>query len=221
MDLDWGTIASCGSAIAAVIALLIALWQGRASNRQSLFDRRLRIWVITEKLLSLYGDNAAKLEQKGEPEYAITLSFGWMTNTTFLQEIGPVIDHALESEHQLKLHLKLDEMKSLAMEASFAFKGKPSKAIANFLNAYQALLLAMYQYKIILDEMQTTAANFRYGPEKAMESVGEPRHRDALYKAEDELARAYRVLVKRCVAGKIKRQIKLDSTLCDYLDTFH
>ena len=54
------------------------------------------------------------------------------------------------TDPQLKLHLKLDEMKSLAMEATFCFKGKSGDAIAEFIEAYQSLLFSMYQYQILL-----------------------------------------------------------------------
>lgn len=129
------------SAIVAIIALFISCYQARLSNKQSLFNRRLNIWITVDKLMSVYVKNAMNLEHDDEPQMAIDLLFVWLTNTTYLQSISASINHVLDTDHQLKLHLKLDEMRSLAMEARFCFKGKSGDAIAEFIEAYQSLFV--------------------------------------------------------------------------------
>ncbi len=220
MVLGWEIIASCVSAGVAILALFVSLRQGRMANRQSLFDRRLKIWIITEKLMQLYRINSELLKKGDEPRFAISLCFELLTNTTFLQEITPAISHVLESEHQLRLHLKLDEMKSLSMEATFVFKGQPKTIIAEFIDAYQALLFTIYQYQIILNTMQTNSKEFHWPLEEAIEKLGEEGYREELYRAEDKLTAAYEKLAGKRLIGKIRRQIRLDSTLIDYLNTF-
>lgn len=220
MVLGWEIIASCVSAGVAILALFVSLRQGRMANRQSLFDRRLRIWIITEKLMQLYRTDSGLLKKGNEPQFAIDLCFERLTNTTYLQEITPAISHVLESEHQLRLHLKLDEMKSLSTEATFVFKGQPKTVIAEFIDAYQALLFTIYRYQIILNKMQTNSKEFRWSREEAVEKMGEERHREELYRAEDRLTAAYEKLAGKRLVGKIRRQIRLDSTLIDYLNTF-
>lgn len=220
MVLGWEIIASCVSAGVAILALFVSLRQGRMANRQSLFDRRLRIWIITEKLMQLYRTDSGLLKKGNEPQFAIDLCFEQLTNTTYLQEITPAISHVLESEHQLRLHLKLDEMKSLSTEATFVFKGQPKTVIAEFIDAYQALLFTIYRYQIILNKMQTNSKEFRWSREEAVEKMGEERHREELYRAEDRLTAAYEKLAGKRLVGKIRRQIRLDSTLIDYLNTF-
>lgn len=42
------------SAIVAIIALLISCYQARLSNKQSLFNRHLNIWITVDKLMSVY-----------------------------------------------------------------------------------------------------------------------------------------------------------------------
>ena len=220
MDLNWEALASCASAIAAIVALFISLRQGRMANRQSLFDRRLSIWITVEKLMELYRVNAESLKQEDKPQFDIGLSFKWLTNTTFLQEIAPAISHVQDEELQLKLHLKLDKMRSMSQKATFVFKGKPKAAIAEFIDAYQALLLVMYQYQIALGVMKSSSKKFNWTLEEAIEGVGENRYRAALYDAENRLAAAYEELTDKRLLGQIRRQIRLDSTPVDYLDTF-
>lgn len=220
MDSNWEVAASCASAAAAIIALFISLRQSRMANRQSLFDRRLNIWIIVEKLMGLYRENSKLLKQGDKPQLAISLNFAWLTNTTLLQEITPAISHALDKEWQLVFHLKLDEMRSLAKEAAFVFKGKPNKAIADFINAYQALLMTMYQYQIVLNEMNSGIEKFHWTLEDAIEGVGEKSYRMTLYDAENHLAAMYEKLNNSWMLGRIERQIRLDSTLFNFLNTF-
>ena len=93
---------------------------------------------------------------------AIDLLFAWLTNTTYLQSISASINHVLDAEPQLKLHLKLDEMRSLAMEAKFCFKGKSGDAIAEFIEAYQSLLFSMYQYQILINKMLQNTKEYQW-----------------------------------------------------------
>ena len=74
--------------------------------------------------MSVYVKNAKNLEHDDEPQMAIGQLFECLTNTTYLQSISASINKVLDADLQLKLHLKLDEMRSLAMEARFCFKGK-------------------------------------------------------------------------------------------------
>ena len=98
------------SAIVAIIALFISCYQARLSNKQSLFNRRLNIWITVDKLMSVYVKNAKNLEHGDEPQMAIGLLFELLTNTTYLQSISTSINHVLDADPQLKLHLKLDEI---------------------------------------------------------------------------------------------------------------
>lgn len=111
-------------------------------------------------------------------------------------------------------------MKSLSMEATFVFKGQPKTTIAEFIDAYQALLFTIYQYQIILNEMQANSRKFHWSRDEAVEKMGEKRYREELYRAEGRLTAAYERLASKRSIGKIRRQIRLDSTLVDYLNTF-
>lgn len=169
------------SAIVAIIALLISCYQARLSNKQSLFNRRLNIWITVDKLMSVYAKNEKNLEHDDEPQMAINLLFVWLTNTTYLQPISASINKVLDADLQLKLHLKLDEMRSLAMEAKFCFKGKSGDAIADFIEAYQSLLFSMYQYQILFNMMSEKAKEYQWMLEQASEKLCEPEQRHELF----------------------------------------
>lgn len=197
------------SAIVAIIALLISCYQARLSNKQSLFNRRLNIWITVDKLMSVYVKNAKDLEHDDEPQMDIDLQFALLTNTTYLQSISTSITHVLDAEPQLNLHLKLDEMKSLAMEARFCFKGKSGNAIAEFIEAYQSLLFSMYQYQILLNKMSQSAKEYQWTLEQAYERLDEPNQRKELFERENTLAASYKTLCQLNKRGAIQRQIQL------------
>lgn len=201
------------SAIVAIIALLISCYQARLSNKQSLFNRRLTIWITVDKLMSVYAKNAKNLEYNDEPQMAIGLLFEWLTNTTYLQSISTSLNHVLDADPQLKLHLKLDEMKSLAMEARFCFKGKSGDAIAEFIEAYQSLLFSMYQYQILLNKMSQSAKEYQWTLEQASEKLHEPKQRKDLFEKENALAASYKTLCQQNIRGAIQHQIKLTGSI--------
>ena len=197
------------SAIVAIIALLISCYQARLSNKQSLFNRRLNIWITVDKLMSVYAKNAKNLEHDDEPQMDIDLQFALLTNTTYLQSISTSIKHVLDADPQLNLHLKLDEMKSLAMVARFCFKGKSGEAIAEFIEAYQSLLFSMYQYQILFKMMSEKAKEYQWTLEQASEKLHEPDQRKDLFEKESALAASYKTLCQLNKRGAIQRQIQL------------
>lgn len=197
------------SAIVAIIALLISCYQARLSNKQSLFNRRLNIWITVDKLMGVYAKNAENLEHDDEPQMAIDLLFVWLTNTTYLQSISASINKVLDADLQLKLHLKLDEMRSLAMEAKLCFKGKTGDAIAEFIEAYQSLLFSMYQYQILSKMIVEKSNVFQWTLEQASEKLHEPDKRKDLFEKEDALAASYKTLCQQNKRGAIQRQIQL------------
>lgn len=197
------------SAIVAIIALLISCYQARLSNKQSLFNRRLSIWITVDKLMSVYAKNAKNLEHNDEPQLAIDRLFVWLTNTTYLQSISASINHVLDADSQLNLHLKLDEMKSLAMEVRFCFKGKNGDAIAEFIEAYQSLLFSMYQYQILLNKMSQSAKEYQWTLVQASKKLHEPDKRKDLFEKDSALAASYITLCQQNKRGAIQRQIQL------------
>lgn len=157
--------------------------------------------------MSVYAKNAKNLEHDDEPQMAINLLFVLLTNTTYLQSISTSINQVLDADPQLKLHLKLDEMKSLAMEARFCIKGKSGDAIAEFIEAYQSLLFSMYQYQNMVKRMHQNAEKYEWTLEQASERLDEPDQRQDLFEKESALAAAYMTLCQQNIRGAIQHQI--------------
>lgn len=209
VEVNWDQAASITSASAAVVALAISVYQIRLSNKQSLFDRRLSIWTVAEELLELYKDNQAQLEKGDEPQFGLEFVFICLTNSSYLHEIGPAVEHPLEIEFQRPFLVKLEELKNLSLKAKFAFKGSSAEVISRFLDSYQRLLFAIYQYQVLMNKAEENSRRFHRDLLQACDAVREPERRKNLYLAYDEASEAYEMLANSDVIRKIEKQIKL------------
>ena len=210
MGFDWTVLSSCVSAAAAVVALFLSGRQIRLSNKQALFDRRISIWLVTKGLLELYRKSEHNLATRNEgPQFALDQDYAWLTNNTFLCEVGPAANHPLEAEYQKLLLIKLEELKRLALEARLVFKGSPSEAISGFLLDYQELLFAIYRYQILIVNVKKNAGQFNWSLERSCEEVGEPARREELFVAFDAVAASYGVLNEDKMLATVERQIRL------------
>ncbi len=63
------------------------------------------------------------------------------------------IEHPLEQPFHKEL-LKKEELRNMAMEFEFIFKGNVASLYGNFLRDYENALAVMYQYQIIIKKME-------------------------------------------------------------------
>ena len=143
------------TAIVAVIALVISIIQIQKSNKQSLFDRRLKAFLTTKWMKSLCDEHQSisktYLEDaKKGPLLSIDLLFVWMTNCTALEEIQPVIHHTLEGEFQRKYLLKMEELRNLCEEVQLIFPDDTAHKLADFIFYYEEMLVSIYKYQIAI-----------------------------------------------------------------------
>ena len=209
MDFDWATITAIISAIAAVVALVLSVWQTRISNRQHLFDMRMRVWMVTRGMIELYGQHVRRFEKKDEPYLALGQEFLWLTNNTYLHEAGNVVDSLLETNARREFLVKIEEVRSMAESALYVFKGKEAKSICSFLNDYGELLFVMYQYQILLDNMQKGASQFKWTLEEASSRLNEPNIRNEMHECMDRVDDSYESINSEKTKRKIVRQLNL------------
>lgn len=124
MDLNFWTTSI--TAIAAIIALGISIYQIRLSNKQHLFDRRLNAYFIANGLFSLYSECKVFLKtiDKEEVLYAIEYFFIPLTNNSYLEKQAYAIQHPLEEPYHQEFFKKREELRKLAMEMQLIFKGR-------------------------------------------------------------------------------------------------
>lgn len=131
-------ILSAVTVIAAITALVISVVQIRKSNKQSLFDRRLKAYLTVSWMKSLCNEyeNISKQyleDARNRPIYSIELLFVWMTNSSFLEEIQPLMEHVLEGEWQRKYLLKMEELRNICEEVRLIFPENIGFPLADFI----------------------------------------------------------------------------------------
>ena len=198
------------SVVTALTALFATCYQITQSNKQGLFNHRLSVWSNVKSLMNLCEINRMYLERGLEgPDLANDLSFQFMTNNAHLYSIGPSIAHTLEQDYQQPLQCKLTELQSLALEASFVFKGCLGSSLALFIDSYRSLLFSMYQYQILLDRVEKIGEEQHKSLADACALVGEPEGREELVNARRTLLESYNRLIDKKTEKKVERQCRL------------
>ena len=84
---DWNFWCSIITAIAAIVALILSVKQSRLSNKQQLFERRLRAYMLANGLISLCKDNYGWISAKREerPQLENDWNFMWLTNNSYMK----------------------------------------------------------------------------------------------------------------------------------------
>lgn len=208
---DWNFWCSVITALTATLALVLSVRQIRLSNKQQLFDRRLKVYMLANSLISLCKDNYIWLSPKREqiPQFVNDYIFIWLTNNTYMENQVDAIEHPLEQPFHKEFLQKREELRITAAEIELIFKGKVALAYSNFLRSYEAALAAMYEYQIIVDEMQKENEKHPMTIEEAGKMFSEEKYRDSLYDAMDNLRKAYDAVAEEKVKKQIKKQLKL------------
>ena len=110
--------------IVAIIALFQTNLQIRISNKQYLFERRIKIYTILLGLINLYKENEYLLKENHKEDEPIDVQFLFygLINNSFLEEQHFAIEKPLEQPYQKKFLIKLEELASIANEIKYIFR---------------------------------------------------------------------------------------------------
>lgn len=209
---NWSFWCSVITTIATIFALIISCSQIALSNKQSLFDRRLKAYMLVQGLIVLckeYLDEILMEERTSKPVYSIDFIFAEMTNNSYMESQADAIKHPLQVPYHQNFLRKREELRSLAMELELIFEGQEALLYSNFIRAYEKTLAAMYRYKIVIDNMEKENQKSPKNEEALSNICGEKPIRQKLYGALDNLKTAYDAITQSKAEGKIKQQITL------------
>ena len=208
---NWSFWCSVITTIAAIIALIISCSQMRLSNKQSLFDRRLKAYMLVQGLIGLCKEylDAILRERTSKPVYSIDIIFAEITNNSYMESQADAIKNPLQAPYHQNFLRKREELRSLAMELELIFEGQEALLYSNFIRAYEKTLAAMYRYKIVIDNMEKENQKSPKNEEALSNICGEKTIRQKLYGALDNLKTAYDAITQSKAEGKIKQQITL------------
>lgn len=153
-------IFSIVTAAIAVAAVLISVVQIRKSNKQALFDRRLKAYLIVKWMQSLCNEHQSLAKtyiKDAETNLLLGIDFLFilMTNCTFLEEIGPAITKTVDDKELHRKYLfKIEELKNLCEEVRLIFPENIGYELADFIFYYEEMLVSIFKYKVAIDNIK-------------------------------------------------------------------
>ena len=208
---DWNFWCTVMTSVAAVIAIGVSVHQIRLSNKQQLFERRLKAYMMANSIISLCKENYVFLSEKrkAEPQFANDLVFVWLTNNTYMEGQAEAIEHPLEQPFHKELLKKREELRNMAMEFEFIFKGNVASLYGNFLRDYENALAVMYQYHIIIKKMEEENGKHPNTSEVLSKMFSEEEYRDRLYDALGKLKVSYDTVSQEKNDKQLRKQLAL------------
>ena len=179
-----------------------------------MFNRRLDKYLLAKSLIELYKDNINLLDYKdNKDDEAIIVDFQFtnLTNIDYLKDIACIIVDPKNNEYKTNFLIKIEEIKKLSTEIKFIFPSKGANHLSRFVYNYQNVLMELYKYQILLDNMMNDKIPRKQKPsyKELQKEYGELAHRRRLYDAIDNLNNSYEELVKVKAINKIEDSIKL------------
>ena len=208
---DWNFWCTVMTSVAAVVAIGVSVHQIRLSNKQQLFERRLKAYMMANSIISLCKENYVFLSEKrkAEPQFANDLVFVWLTNNTYMEGQAEAIEHPLEQPFHKELLKKREELRNMAMEFEFIFKGNVASLYGNFLRDYENALAVMYQYEIIIRKMKEENEKYPHTSEVLSKMFSEEEYRDRLYDALGKLKVSYDTVSQDKNDKQLRKQLAL------------
>ncbi|MCV3296570.1 hypothetical protein NRF22_05510 [Oenococcus kitaharae] len=199
------------TAATAIIGIFMSWWQIRNSNKQSLFEKRLQIFLFADSLASLIRETPAVLNEKDDIEMANDFDLWLLTNNAELSGITPLIKDAKDAAKHQAFLKELESFKGREQTAKFVFKGPTAYIVSNFICSYRELLFSTYQYQILIDNMTDAAKEHSLSKEEAAQVLHENTYRAALNKRIKVLQQNLHVYGSDYAQSRLRGQINLAS----------
>ena len=201
------------SIIISVVALIQSYKQIKLSNKQNLFNERLKNYLLVQSLIDLYRNNRDHiLKIKREAIYfACDFDFTGLINNSYLESMGDAIKRPLQPIQQKDFLRKIEEINQEAERVEFIYDKKEAKQLSKFVSLYSKYLMESYRYIVLLQSMEEIRSTDiqKRDVHNIAATVGEEKERKELFKILDDLDDIYNKLVKNKVMKKIRKQIKL------------
>ena len=208
---DWSFWCSVITALASILALGLSIHQTMLSNKQHLFDRRLKAYILANGLMALCKEHYGLLSAKREisPQFANDYDFIWLTNNSYMESQAEAIEHPMEEPFHKEFLRKLEELRNMAMEFELIFKGDAASQYVNFLRVYADTLAMMYRYQIVINKMNKEKEKRPMTIEESENLFHEKKYRKERYNAIDKLKAAYDAAAEDKIQKQMRKQLAL------------
>ena len=197
--------------IATIVALFLSVRQIKLSNKQLLFERRLKIYLLAVSFISLCKEhyNLLSPKEKERPQFAIDQTFLWLTNNSYMEKHANAIQNPLKQPFHKEFLSKCEALKKAALEAQVIFEGEVASAYSDFILAYEATLFSIYQYQIIINQMMEKNEKKPMTIEEAQKLVPEEEERKKVLSDLKNLLNTYHKVSSTDISRQAKRQLML------------
>lgn len=203
------------TAIVAIMALIISIWQMNLSNRHQLFDRRVDKYILIKELLSLYSRNRMALIGYNDSLFVVDLLFNWLVNCSTLESMAPVMSDPLDTEKKKVFLTKCEMLEHAAVEIKLIWTNKEAELFSEFVNQYVKLLKSLHMQQIYLNDLQTENELKISNNQGAMDGeVAEKRIREfaekvGIYSTISALEKTYNMIIETNAESRLVKSIKL------------
>ncbi len=203
-------ILSCATAAAAIIGIILSVCQLRESNRQALFKQRVKCLIKAKGLMELYKENREDIlnDRDQSPYLTVDMTFLYLTNNSYLCDIGEVIQNLLNPPLQRKFLIRLEDLKELSQQVRFSFTGNDAEKLSEFIIQYQRTLHELYKYQIIIKKMDEESIKNQQHFEKLQRDI-EPGRRKKLWAQLDQLDSAFNELKDNGCLTRLEKKTRL------------
>ncbi|MDR0300098.1 MAG: hypothetical protein LBI13_08520 [Streptococcaceae bacterium] len=168
---DWIQIFIASITLGGVFAALsTSNKQIKTSNKQSLFEKRLDIFMVAEGFKQILEETKSVMEIPDKHENTNGLKFREMINNTYLNELWEVIPEPLDRagsspidnlEAQRNFLIKKEEILQKSQTAELIFEEPENRVVSTFVKDYIILLDGRRRYEILLKEYYETEKQYR------------------------------------------------------------
>lgn len=198
------------TAITAIVAIGQTRKQIKNSNKQHLFDKRIKKFLICTGLLSLYSENKKLIkEENKDVPLEVTMLFSGLTNNVYLKDIGNIIGDAHNEKLRIDFLIKLEELYKVAIEIELIFPRRHSKILKEFILEYRSLLQKLYKYRCVLEKIEKENDKKPQEFVKLQKIFPEEKYKEDLYDTYRNIETIYIKIVEKNIIEKVKKQIKL------------
>lgn len=203
--------------VVSLVIAMIALFQTKRqivlSNKQQLFEKRLRAYTKFITVYDLYSLAKSYLTEE-MLIHANERIFSMLTNCSELEQMYHVMDTPLNQKEKQILLIKCEELKIYAIEVSTLFDERIAKTAYEFILYYTTLLKQVYQLQIFIhfqrEENSTTQSPL---PLEVYDSKCKKQIEDiGLIATRDKLEQLAVELIGNKIIEKMKKELCLVKT---------
>lgn len=213
-------IITCIGTIASIVIAVYAIHQTnkqiKQSNKQNLFNDRVKSYLIIKGLLDLYTENKKTIEEEKKDEVYVCcdMTLEWLVNNSYLETMGKIASNPSDLAYRRDFLMKDEELKHEAEKIKFLFDEEINTQLYDFISAYEQLIYELYKYCILFKKIEKLKDDVinkvkLNGLEEIAKQVHEEDFRKELFSKFNNLIEKKKVLDDNNIITKMEMQIKL------------